>query len=132
MPPLETMDRNQHAVYWARQTYNGRPKSDKHGKPLVSAPVDVMVQWDDSYTQSRDAKGNKVEADGTLFGNQNVAIGSVFWLGTVATLNAAMLTPESVLNLLEVVYVNTTPDLKGRVQSYEYGVKKFTDQIPVT
>lgn len=132
MPPLETMDRNQHAVYWARQTYNGRPKSDKHSKPLVSAPVDVMVQWDDSYTQQRDAKNNKVDVDGTLFTNMTVAIGSVFWLGTVATLPSFELNPQAMLNLLEVVYVNVTPDLKGRVQSYELGVKKFTDQIPVT
>ena len=132
MPPLETMDRNQHAVYWARQTYNGRPKSDKHSKPLVSAPVDVMVQWDDSYTQQRDAKNNKVDVDGTLFTNMTVAIGSVFWLGTVATLPSFELNPQAMLNLLEVVYVNVTPDLKGRVQSYELGVQKFTDQIPVT
>ena len=70
--------------------------------------------------------------DGTLFTNMTVAIGSVFWLGTVATLPSFELNPQAMLNLLEVVYVNVTPDLKGRVQSYELGVKKFTDQIPVT
>jgi hypothetical protein len=87
-----------------------------------------MVQWDDSYTQNRGAKDSKVEADGTIFWNAAVAIGSMFWLGTVATLPG----DGTAIELLEVVYVNITPDLKGRVQSYEYGVKRFTDQIPTS
>jgi len=128
MPPLETMDRNQHAVLWQRKTLNGRPASTRLGKPLVNAAQDVMVQWDDSYTQNRSAKDNKVQADGTIFWNAAVAIGSMFWLGTVATLPG----DGTAVELLEVVYVNITPDLKGRVQSYEYGVRRFTDQIPTS
>lgn len=130
MPAFETMDRNQHAVLWQRKTLNGRPASTRHGKPLVNTPADVMVQWDDSYTQGRDAKGNKVDADGTIFWTGPVAIGSMFWLGTIQQATSQALDAGSAIELLEVVYVNITPDLKGRVASYEYGVKRFTDQIP--
>lgn len=128
MPPLETMDRNQHAVLWHRKTLNGKPASTRLGKPLVNAPVDVMVQWDDSYTQNHSAKDNKVQADGTIFWNADIEIGSMLWLGTVASLPG----DGTAVELLEVVYVNQTPDLKARVVEYEYGVKRFTDQIPTS
>jgi len=91
-----------------------------------------MVQWDDSYTEGRDAKGNKVQADGTIFYNQAITIGSVVWFGTVAQMTAQQLEADTAIQLFEVVFVNITPDLKGRNFCYEYGIKRFTDHIPLS
>lgn len=132
MPPLETMDRNQTAVLWERRS--GRAGVTKFGAPVVSGPVEIRVRWNVTRRQSVDAQGNKVQLVADVVTNRPVPLGSVMWLGSFEDWPTTGTGTDDFPgeDLHEVTTDDTTVDLKGRHTRYEFGLARYTNEVPTT
>lgn len=118
MPPLETHDRKQDAVLW------NFVRQDRHGKPVLAAPVAVKVRWTLNDSQVVDATGNTIQSSGSVVMDRSVDNMSVMWLGELKNL------PAPPTELHQVIKANTTPDIKNRFTRYEYTLMRYSDELP--
>lgn len=123
MPPFETMDRPQKATYWAKRGV------DRLGQFVVSAPVQLDVQWDDNSQEVLDHQGNVITVSATVFTNQTLVMGSLMRYGTLSDWQG---TGSGSVNtgLMEIKSVQITADLKGRNKVYYYGLMRYNDTLP--
>lgn len=129
MPPLESMDRYQTAVLWAATSRN-----DKKGKPTVLPPVQIDVQWDDTYRVQRDPAGNVVTVLADVMTDQDIPIGSILALGQLNAwdnLGTGSANPDGTpAQLLQVVGFSKKADLKGRDYERIAHLSKFSKYLP--
>lgn len=121
MPPLEHMGMVNRAVVWTIARHDG------DGFPLVLAPVDLRVRWEEKNTQMVDPDGERIQVDVIVTSPQQILVGSIMWEGTIATL------PDSgapTSDIYEVVARDRGDELKGRVTRYEFGLKRYKDKLP--
>lgn len=102
MPGPKKQGRCQQAVLWEYHS------DGNDGTPRVSSPVGMMVRWESAKSGMTSPKDDNVAITATVIVDRKVAIGSVFWLGSMATL------PTSPTELMRVVDYKEVPDLKGR------------------
>lgn len=119
MPPLERTDRLQRAAYWEASGY------DDYGRPLLLNPVELLVRWVDDDRDVLDDQGNTIALNATVIANQNLAVGSLMRLGTLAE---ALDNPGS---YLEVKTFNATRDIKGRNLRRAAGLMRAGDRLGV-
>ncbi len=117
MPQLEVCDLQQYAVLW-RVT-----GQDRHGKQVVSSPVQIRVRWVLNDTQVVDPFGNTVASAGTVIAAVDIDNMSLMWLGRLKNL------PSPPTNLHQLIKANTTPDIKARNTRFEYNLMKFSDKM---
>ena len=117
MPPLEQQFRSQRAVLWMAVGF------DDYGVPKVAAPVEIDVRWDETQSETKDAKGDMIQIDATVVVDRVITPGSVMWLGDVIDL----LTPPT--NLKRVVSYQEVPDIRNRHVRKLVTVARLSDNL---
>lgn len=120
MPNPESTHRKQKAVLRAASGF------DDYGEAKVTAAVEIDVRWENRRDEVLDANGNTIGVDATVVVNQDIAIGSIMWLGLLKNFSAPF------TNLMEVVTFNKVPDIKGRKFRRVVNLIRYSDQIPAT
>jgi len=129
VPPLETMDRYQFAVYW--EVLPGR--FDKHGQAIVSDdPIQLKVRWNFKRTQNIDAEGQPIALDGTVISDRELKPDSLLWPGKLVDLPPGSDFSEYDDELYVVRTASVTKDLKSRFIRYEFGLVRFRSTLPDT
>lgn len=119
--PLETMDRTQKAVLWAKST-----TVDDYGQPTVSSPVEITVRWNTQQADALDSQGRPITLDASVVVDREIEIGSQMWEGELADwLGTGSGGTDS--EVMEVVTYSEAKDLKGRYTRREVGLKRFRD-----
>jgi len=118
MPPIETIGLLQKIVLFRA---NG---TDRNGFDTVSAGEELSARLVTGLNDSFEQDGKTISVNGTLVLNQAVPIGSIVWEGALADL------PAEPTDLLVVVALNKTPDIKNRNTRYDASLSKFSDQLP--
>lgn len=125
MPAIEGHGRLQYAVLWPA---NG---TDGFGQPTVGDPVELDptkrtgVRWDDHKKMVRDHNGQELSIDATVHVDREIPLGSAMWKGKLADAPS-----RTGLNVMEVVNVDTTPDLKLRHTNYVVHLSRYKNNLP--
>jgi hypothetical protein len=119
MPPLEICDLTDTAILWAFAGTN------REGDPLVSPPVAIPVRWEEAQDEIADKEGTRWKVDVQLATNQDIPLGSILWYGPLSAAS-----PPPTFDLYECVYRIHAKDLKGRVERYEFALKRYKDTLP--
>ena len=110
--------RRQKAVYWALHDW------DRTGRPTVEEPEELDVRWEKGLSQEVTPNVNPEIVESTVWVNQAIELGSVFWKGALIDL------PDSPTNLREVVDYQEIPDVKGRIYERVVLLGKYMDTLP--
>lgn len=116
---IESMGRTQKAVLWAAGT-----TSTSIGRKKVSAAVEIDVRWENVQRDALGDDGETIVTDATVQVYQDVAVGSLVWLGELADWST------SVGGLHEVVTVGKIPNLKGTRFRRILGVIRYSNSLP--
>jgi hypothetical protein len=119
MPPIELACRFQKAVLWEAYT------TDSYGRPVVDDPVEIEVRWIVETRETVDAQRNPITSSVTVVADRSIPIESILWLGSIDAL------PETPDNLMRVVSMKETPDIKNRHTRYEAFLAKYSDSLPL-
>jgi hypothetical protein len=119
MPPLETMDRHQHATYWAKAGNDG------YGEPTISAGVEIVVRWVTKRREAINTDGVPIALDATVITNRRIEPGSILWLGRLADF-----VDDGDNELMIAATYDEASDLKNRHTRYEIGLQRFRDTLP--
>lgn len=122
MPSLEQMDRNQWALWWDPVGV------DEHNRRTFRPPAAFRVRWVQKRRELTNAQGDTLVTDGTVVLGRDIPVGSLLWLGEEADWYGTGSNNEDD-RVMEVISVDKTPDLKGRVTRYEATVMRYTDTI---
>lgn len=118
MPPLEQADLRQKAVLWPFIS------KDKYGNKTVGTAQEIDVRWEDTARQVEISAGQFIAISAQVFVKELPAIGSLMWYGKLADL------PVHPTNLVEVVFQNSTPDLKNRFNQKKVSVTRYGNTLP--
>lgn len=102
MPPLEVDDLKQYAVMWEQVDY------DENGRPTLESAIEIHARYE---TTLGEVISN---ADSTNSSGIDVVVDRDIPLGTQMRLGRLSEITNPLTGLLEVVEVNTVPDIKGR------------------
>lgn len=127
MPPLESMDRHEKAVLWARVG-----TSPTGGAVVSATPVELDVRFDDAQTEMLDAHGNNVGLDGAIVTDRIIPNGSILWKGSLDDITGTGSASYPTSGLLEVKMTTSIKDIKGRNVYYTAGFLKYNDIIPTS
>lgn len=116
---LESMGRKQKAVLWAAST-----ASTSIGRKKVTAAIEIDVRWENSQSDGLDADGETIKFDATVQVYQDVAVGSLLWLGELADWTA------TTGGLFEVQTVGKIPNLKSTRFRRILGLRRYSDTLP--
>lgn len=97
------LELNQTATYWQKTG-----DTDRYGKPILTAPVQIPVRWEDRMTQILNKSGAEVVSRTRIFCKVPVALDGYLALGVFADAD-----PRPLDNAFEVQQVSTTPDLSS-------------------
>lgn len=100
--------RKQDAVWWEKTGVNSS------GQPVYAAPVDLKVRWTDMAQLFVDNRGTQQVSKSVVFVGEEVAVGDVLMLGTVAADVISGLKPLSHPGASEVRQFRKTPDRSAR------------------
>lgn len=123
MPSPEIANRLQKALLWAKIS------DDAYGEPVVSAPVEIDVRWVTKRRQATGPDGTPIAIDATVIVNQEIAIGSIMWEGSMAEWVGTG-SGEADKFLMQVMTYDETPDLKNRLRAREVSLQFFRGSLP--
>lgn len=105
--------RQQTATYWEMV---GR---DRYAKPRVTIPVPLKVRWVPGKREVVSPDGNTIAVDIAVISNQDLVIGSLMRLGTLAETDGVE------AETYQVVTFKSTPDTKARRYVREAGLMRY-------
>lgn len=123
MPPQETSHRPHKAVYW-RNTGT----TDRYNEKILEEAVELKVRWVGTRSNMLDPNGERIVVDASAIVDRTIPVGSQLWLGTLEDwLGTGSNGEESETEIMEVVAVEVTDDIKGRGGNTfrEVGLKRF-------
>lgn len=124
MPPLETMDLTEPAVYFP-------PGRDRYGDTTRGDPVEIMTRWETGRRETVDANGTPMALDCTLAVCRELQKGGLLWLGCLEDwYGTGSGGTDAEKELLEVKLYSEARDLKGRHVRREVGLAFFRHTIP--
>lgn len=94
---------NQVATYWS-PTGN----TDRYGKPLLNAPIQIECRWEDRRSQVIGKMGTEIVSKSRVFCEREIDEDGYLELGTVGAAD-----PRGRDNAWEVQQVSKTPDLRN-------------------
>jgi len=92
----------QTAVYW------GNPKPNGFGGYTYDSPVEIKCRWEGKSKLIRDDKGNEVVSKAEILVTQDLDIGGMIKLGTLADLSPSQL-PEDEPDAYKILQVEKIP-----------------------
>lgn len=136
MPPIEHEDLRHYALLWEPDGIgtDGRTKHDAASQELSPLVMQgVRFVWRKS--KGTDPNGDVVALDATLIASRVIPLQSLVWHGSQEDLEADLtgtgtgntLQPEA--DIYEVVTASHTPDQRLAVTRYEYGLRRYADQM---
>lgn len=123
MPQPEEDDKVEDAVLWS---FTGQ---DPNGLRQVGAPANIRVRWVNTKRDTKSPNAAQSTTDAQMSVNQSVPVGSLMWLGTVATIPVSGIFPDG--ELMEVISGQHGKDIKGQIDRWEYSMMKYGNKIPV-
>ncbi len=69
----------QTAVWWSQ----GSAAPDEYGQPVVAAPIEIKVRWEDAAEEFIDKDGTKQLTRAVVMVDRDVSVGDVLMLGTL-------------------------------------------------
>lgn len=99
---LYSRNMNQLATYWAPGALDG------YGNVSFSAPVQMMVRWQDSTELFRGDDGQEYTSSAIIYSSEQVEKKGYFYLGESSELN-----PRDVDGAREIRQRGTSPDLRN-------------------
>lgn len=123
MPALATKHRYQTALHWARTgpLVNGEPVR-------LAPPEEIKVRWNQTRREVRSPENNTIALDAQVVTGEQLAEGSLVWLGSEDDWQGAGITAG--FDVHQVETTKRVPSLKNRFISYEHGLKRFRDYLP--
>jgi len=118
MPSPEVSGLKQEAVLWAA---NGL---DSHGEYKVDAAAKISVRWEDKKTEPPSPASGKVAIVAIVTVAQDVAVGSILWLGRLRDV------ADPPVGLCQVVDAEKIPDLKNRHPLRLLSLSKYSNELP--
>lgn len=100
--------RRQDAVWWVRTG------TDSFGKPVYADPADLKVRWTDMAQMFVNDKGEQVVSKSIVFVGEDMRVGDVLMLGTVAGSVLPGKKPLQHPGASEVRQFRKTPDRSAR------------------
>lgn len=124
MPPLETMDLTELAVYFL-------PGRDKYGDTTRGEPVEIMTRWETGRREVTSPDGTPMALDCTLAVCRELKKGGLLWFGCLDDwLGTGSGQVDQEKELLEVKTYSEAKDLKGRYVRREVGLAFFRHTTP--
>ena len=125
MPAPEIFHRHQKAVLWAFDHY------DDDGQPVVSSTaVEIDVRWEKTRREVVGPQGVPIATDATVAVDQDIAIGSLMWEGSINDIPGTSEVPES--DLYQVINFQKVPDIKNRYIRRVVTLMRFNDTLPTS
>lgn len=122
MPDIETIERNQDAVYWA---WSGK---DIQGTPTVSTGIALRVRWEEKQSQMLDSQGRTISVDAQVVVNREVLVESIMWLGKLGALSGTPPTPTS--KIFQIAAYDRVPDIDNSYTRRTVGLRRYHDTMP--
>lgn len=124
MPDIETDLLFQKALVWA-------PTGKKvTGEITVShTPVEIDCRWIDTYREALSPDGQKIVLEATVIVAQDIAIGSIMWLGTEIDWFGTGSTSDNT-RLMQVIYFKKTPDVDNMVYRRRAMLMRWRNSLP--
>lgn len=116
---IETTGRKQKATLWAAGT-----ESTSIGQKKVLAAVEIDVRWEEKQQDALNEQGETIRVDALVVVGQDIAVGSLMWLGELADWSAAT------GNLKEVVAFSKIPSLKGTRFRRTVSLVRYSESLP--
>lgn len=103
---------------------------DKFGEPVVGAPQEIMVRWEETSQELRTATGQVITILALLVLGQRVNQGDILWKGTLANLPTGTSFLGEQDNLMQVVSYESIPDVKGRFYERTAKLARYRGTLP--
>lgn len=94
---------NDVVTYWEKTG-----ATDRYGKPILSAPVQIKCRWEDRQSQIVNKHGTEIISKSRVFAREALDIDGYVAKGVVADTD-----PSPLDNAFEIQQVSTTPDLRS-------------------
>jgi len=124
MPPHYRRQLNQKAILW-----ESTGRVDRHGEPIVEAPVEIDCRWITKRMEELDKDGNVISLDAQVVVKQEIPIGSVMILAELQEWHGTGSMGDDD-ELMVVVTEAETPTLKNRGIRRTLGLKRRHDTPP--
>lgn len=98
-------------------------KYNREGIVKVLAGAEKRVRWEEGEFEMLDPNGERIRVDVVIAAAQDIELGSIMWKGQLVNFAVPAL-------LFEVVTRSTADDLDGTRTRYEFGLKRYTNQLP--
>lgn len=120
MPDVETIQRLQDAVYWAKSD------DDRYGSPKVAAGIALRVRWEEKQGEMLSPTGETVATDAQVVVDREVIVGSIMWQGKLSSLGGGSPTED----IFQIVAYDRVPDIDNLYVRRTVGLKRYTDTMP--
>lgn len=129
MPPPETFERNQTALYFE---WRGK---DRYNEPRVASPREIEVRWEWRQATMLGPQGNPVSVDAQVVVDEDIVLNSLMWEGGETEWYGGEPGTSSgsageATFLMQVVATDFVPDIKGREMRRTVGLVFFRDAMP--
>lgn len=121
MPDIETIQRFQDAVYWAKSD------DDRYGSPKVVAAIALRVRWEQKQAEMLSPQGETISVDAQVVADRALVMGSIMWLGRLVSLGTP---PTPTSDIFQAVAYDDVPDVDNLYIRRTYGLKRYTDALP--
>lgn len=125
MPRLQYRLRKQKAILWPV----GSTYTDSGRQKISATYQELDVQWDNSQHQMIGSDGETIAIDVAVVVAQDVAEGSIFWLGPESDLPSPL---ANISNLYEVISSSKVLNVKGSRYRRTLGLQRYGDKLPPT
>jgi hypothetical protein len=118
MPSPETFQRKQKMVLWP---FLG---NDQYGQPVTDEPREILVRWEQTSTQARDAQGKVINIDGKIVVAESIAIGGEAWLGSLESWYGRGSAGQETGLMTITAILEDAKDIKGRKHRRVLGLSR--------
>lgn len=119
MPHITKRYRSEKIVLWKASSYH-----DNYGNPLVLAPQEIEVRWENVDREVRSVDGSVIACDALVYVKLSIPVQSIFWRGALADL------PATPTGLFLVQEYNETPSLTRKNLDRYCFMLAYSDKLP--
>lgn len=120
MPHITKRYRSEKIVVWKKSDQD----YDNYGNPLVQAPEEIEVRWENVDREVRSVDGSVIACDALVYVKTPIPTQSIFWRGALADL------PVAPTGLMLVQEYNETPSLTGKNMDRYCFMLAYGDKLP--